>query len=49
MPIVIGLGNAITWVSIDNDAPIEQDFLLWEEPDGYFVTDATGIDRILLH
>jgi hypothetical protein len=49
MPIILANGLANLWISIDNDAVIEQDFLLWEEPDGYFVTDATGIDRILLH
>lgn len=49
MPIVIGLANANLWISVDNDSVIEQDYLLWEEPDGYFVTDATGVDRILLH
>lgn len=49
MPIVIGNANAIQWGAVDNDSPIEQDFLLWESPDGYFVTDASGVDRILLY
>ena len=49
MPIINGIAIANLWISVDNDTVIEQDFLLWLQPDGYLVTDASGADRILLH
>lgn len=49
MPIVIGMANAIGWNAVDNDSPIEYEFLLWTLPDGYFVIDHVSEGRILLH
>jgi len=47
MPIAIGMGNAIGWVSVDADAPLEFSFLLWQETADFLLIDSGG-GKILL-
>jgi hypothetical protein len=47
MPIVLGIGNAIGWASVDADAPLEFSFLLWNDPNDILLIDSGG-GKILL-
>jgi len=47
MPIVLGIGNAFGWSSVDADAPLEFSFLLWQETNDILLIDSGG-GRIIL-
>ena len=42
MPIIIGMGNAIQWIAGNQGGSAPTNILLWSDPSGYFVIEASG-------